>query len=120
MKLTGRTSVKEMQKHWIGKSEGAMIKFQVADSDKVIESYTTRPDTLFGTSYVVLAPELDIVNDLMTPDQEEAVHAYISEVETKSELERTSLNKDKTGVFTGSYVINLTTKQEIQFGLLIT
>ena len=106
-------SVKEMQKHWVGKSEGAMIKFQVADSDKVIESYTTRPDTLFGTSYVVLAPELDIVNDLMTPDQEEAVRAYISEVETKSELERTSLNKDKTGVFTGSYVINPATKQEI-------
>lgn len=106
-------SVKEMQKHWVGKSEGAMIKFKVADSDKVIESYTTRPDTLFGTSYVVLAPELDIVNDLMTPDQEEAVRAYISEVETKSELERTSLNKDKTGVFTGSYVINPATKQEI-------
>lgn len=106
-------SVKEMQKHWVGKSEGAMIKFQVAGSDKVIESYTTRPDTLFGTSYVVLAPELDIVNDLMTPEQEEAVRAYISEVETKSELERTSLNKDKTGVFTGSYVINPATKQEI-------
>ncbi|TLQ40228.1 leucine--tRNA ligase [Ruoffia tabacinasalis] len=106
-------SVKEMQKHWVGKSEGAMIKFQVAGSDKVIESYTTRPDTLFGTSYVVLAPELDIVYDLMTPEQEEAVRAYISEVETKSELERTSLNKDKTGVFTGSYVINPATKQEI-------
>lgn len=106
-------SVKEMQKHWVGKSEGAMIKFQVAGSDKVIESYTTRPDTLFGTSYVVLAPELDIVNELMTPEQEQAVRAYISEVETKSELERTSLNKDKTGVFTGSYVINPATKQEI-------
>lgn len=106
-------SVKEMQRHWVGKSEGAMIKFQIVGSDKVIESYTTRPDTLFGTSYVVLAPELDIVESLITPEQADAVHAYISEVATKSELERTSLNKDKSGVFTGSYVINPATKQEI-------
>ncbi|MGX7091242.1 leucine--tRNA ligase [Hutsoniella sourekii] len=106
-------SIKEMQRNWIGKSQGATIFFPVKDSDLVIESYTTRPDTLFGASYVVVAPEHKFVQSLITADQEAEVTAYIKEVELKSELERTSLNKDKTGVFTGSYVINPATGQEI-------
>lgn len=100
-------SVKEMQRNWIGRSVGADIKFKVADhDDQEIEVFTTRPDTLFGLSYVVLAPELDLVNELVTPEQAEAVKAYQEQTSRRSDLERTDLNKDKTGVFTGAYAIN--------------
>lgn len=100
-------SVKEMQRNWIGRSVGAAIKFKVADhDDQEIEVFTTRPDTLFGLSYVVLAPELDLVNELVTPAQAEAVKAYQEQTSRRSDLERTDLNKDKTGVFTGAYAIN--------------
>lgn len=97
-------SLKAMQRNWIGKSEGAIVKFKVSGHDATLQSYTTRPDTLFGATYFVLAPEHDLVKVVTTDEQREAVESYVRAVETKSELERTSLNKDKTGVFTGGYV----------------
>ncbi|MDT2768928.1 leucine--tRNA ligase [Globicatella sulfidifaciens] len=106
-------SIKAMQRNWIGKSEGAMVTFKIKDSDHEFKIYTTRPDTLFGASYTVLAPEHELVKLITTPEQQEAVEAYVKEVETKSELDRTSLNKDKTGVFTGAYAINPVDGQEI-------
>ncbi|KRN59201.1 leucine--tRNA ligase [Limosilactobacillus secaliphilus] len=100
-------NIKEMQRNWIGRSEGAKIYFKIADhDDQKIEVFTTRADTLFGASYVVLAPELDLVNEITTPDQKAAVKAYQEEASRRSDLERTDLNKDKTGVFTGAYAIN--------------
>ena len=107
-------SVKEMQRNWIGRSVGASIKFQVVDhADQEIEVFTTRPDTLFGLSYVVLAPELDLVNELVTPEQAAAVKEYQEQTSRRSDLERTDLNKDKTGVFTGAYAINPVNGQEV-------
>lgn len=100
-------SVKEMQRNWIGRSEGASVKFQVVGHDGVeIEVFTTRADTLFGASYVVLAPENELVDQLTTPEQKTAVDAYKEEASRRSDLERTKLSKEKTGVFTGAYVIN--------------
>ena len=98
--------IKEMQRNWIGRSVGAQVTFKVKDTDKSFEVFTTRPDTLFGCSYTVLAPENDLVKEITTPEQKEAVEAYIKSIESKSDLERTDLNKDKTGVFTGAYSIN--------------
>lgn len=106
-------SIKDMQRNWIGKSEGANVKFQLADSDLVLEAYTTRPDTLFGTSYIVMAPEHKLLDKIVKADNKKEIAAYVEKVEAKSELERTALNKDKTGLFTGSYVINPVTKEEI-------
>ena len=100
-------SVKEMQRNWIGRSEGASVKFKVVGHDGVeIEVFTTRADTLFGASYVVLAPENELVDQLTTPEQKAAVDAYKEEASRRSDLERTELSKEKTGVFTGAYVIN--------------
>lgn len=100
-------SVKEMQRNWIGRSEGASVKFKVVGHDGVeIEVFTTRADTLFGASYVVLAPENELVDQLTTPEQKAAVNAYKEEASRRSDLERTELSKEKTGVFTGAYVIN--------------
>lgn len=99
-------SVKEMQRNWIGRSEGASVFFDIADHDGRIEVFTTRPDTLFGASYVVLAPELDLVNELTMPEHKAEVEAYKETTSRRSDLERTDLNKDKTGVFTGAYAIN--------------
>ncbi|MFR0586608.1 leucine--tRNA ligase [Faecalicatena absiana] len=98
--------IKEMQRNWIGRSVGAQVTFQVKDSDKSFDVFTTRPDTLFGCTYTVLAPESDLVQEITTPEQKAAVDAYIKAIESKSDLERTDLNKDKTGVFTGAYAIN--------------
>lgn len=98
--------IKEMQRNWIGRSVGAQVTFKVKDTDKSFDVFTTRPDTLFGCSYTVLAPENDLVKEITTPEQKEAVEAYIKSIESKSDLERTDLNKDKTGVFTGAYAIN--------------
>ncbi|MEE8856891.1 MAG: leucine--tRNA ligase [Lactobacillus sp.] len=98
--------IKEMQRNWIGRSVGAQVTFQVKDSDKSFDVFTTRPDTLFGCTYTVLAPESDLVQEITTPEQKAAVDAYIKSIESKSDLERTDLNKDKTGVFTGAYAIN--------------
>ncbi|WP_019205303.1 leucine--tRNA ligase [Limosilactobacillus ingluviei] len=100
-------SVKEMQRNWIGRSVGAAVYFKVAgQEDKQIEVFTTRCDTLFGASYVTLAPELDLVDEITTPEQKAAVKAYQEAASRRSDLERTDLNKDKTGVFTGAYAIN--------------
>ncbi|MDC7233620.1 MAG: leucine--tRNA ligase, partial [Spirochaetales bacterium] len=98
-------SVKAMQKNWIGRSEGANVVFKTEDGDP-IEVYTTRPDTLFGATYMVLAPEHALVEKLTTADQKSAVDEYVRQANLKSDLERTELAKDKTGVFTGSYAIN--------------
>ena len=100
-------SVKEMQRNWIGRSEGASVFFPVVgDEDTKIEVFTTRADTLFGASYVVLAPEQELVDQLTTPEHKAEVEKYKEEASRRSDLERTDLNKDNTGVFTGSYVIN--------------
>ena len=100
-------STKEIQRNWIGKSEGAEVVFKVAGFDDVdFTVFTTRPDTLFGATYCVFAPELDLVDKITTDEQKEAVEKYKIEAACKSDLERTELNKDKTGVFTGSYAIN--------------
>lgn len=111
--LDWQDSIKEMQRNWIGKSEGALISFKHTNSDLILKTYTTRPDTLFGASYIVIAPEHKLTKQLITEEQKEVVETYLQKVETKSELERTSLNKEKDGVFTGSYVINPATQEPI-------
>jgi leucyl-tRNA synthetase len=95
-----------MQRNWIGRSEGANVKFQLENSEDVIEVYTTRPDTLFGATYMVLSPEHPFVKTITTENQRKAVDAYTRESSLKSDLERTELSKDKSGVFTGAYAIN--------------
>lgn len=100
------TSTKEMQRNWIGKSQGANVVFKIDGHDKEFTVFTTRCDTLFGATYCVMAPEHPFVSDITTPEQKEAVEAYQKLCQTKSDLERTDLNKDKTGVFTGAYAIN--------------
>ncbi|WP_449621386.1 leucine--tRNA ligase [Robertmurraya sp. Marseille-Q9965] len=99
-------SLKEMQRNWIGRSEGAEVTFQIDGHDEKFTVFTTRPDTLFGATYAVIAPEHDLVGKITTADQKEAVEAYLDQVKTKSDLERTDLAKDKTGVFTGAFAIN--------------
>ena len=99
-------SVKLSQKNWIGRSKGAEIEFQLEEYDNKIKVYTTRPDTIFGVTYLVLAPEHDLVAKVTTKDQKEAVDEYIDRASKKSDLERTELDKTKTGVFTGSYALN--------------
>ncbi|EXJ23081.1 Leucyl-tRNA synthetase [Alkalibacterium sp. AK22] len=103
--------IKDMQRNWIGKSEGAEITFKVKDSEHTFDVFTTRPDTLFGATYAVLAPESDLVDQITTPEQAEAVEAYRKEANLKSDLERTDLNKNKTGVFTGAYAVNPVTDE---------
>ncbi|MFT8825771.1 leucine--tRNA ligase [Liquorilactobacillus mali] len=108
-------NIKEQQRNWIGRSIGASIRFKVAGfDDKEIEVFSTRPDTIFGASAMVLAPELEIVKEITTPEQKDAVDAYIEEIAHKSDLERTDLAKDKTGVFTGAYVINPVNGKKVQ------
>lgn len=97
--------VKTMQKNWIGRSVGAEVEFSVEDSDEIIKVFTTRPDTLFGASFVALAPENPLVDKLVTSENREKVHSYVDEATKKSELERQE-NKEKSGVFTGRYAIN--------------
>ncbi len=104
--------IKTMQKNWIGRSEGAEVEFQIAGSGGKIVVFTTRPDTLFGSTFIVLAPENEMIKDLVTDDTREAVEAYCKNALKKSEIERQE-NKEKTGVFTGSYVINPATGKEI-------
>lgn len=99
-------SVKEMQRNWIGKSEGAQIKFPVFGTDDQIEVFTTRPDTLFGATYMVLAPEHELVSMITTPEQKEAVETYKDIAAKKSDQDRTDARRKKTGVFTGGYAIN--------------
>ncbi|MGK4153075.1 leucine--tRNA ligase [Kurthia gibsonii] len=106
-------NIKDMQRHWIGRSEGAEVDFKIKGTDKQFRVFTTRPDTLFGATYTVLAPEHEFVKDITTPEQKEAVQAYLDQVKMKSDLERTDLAKEKTGVFTGAYAINPINGQEV-------
>ena len=106
-------STKEMQRNWIGKSVGASVDFKVAGCDEKFTVFTTRCDTLFGATYCVLSPEHPLVETITTDAQKEAVEAYKKACASKSELERTELNKDKTGVFTGAYAINPVNGKEI-------
>ena len=106
-------STKEIQRNWIGKSTGALVNFKVADSEYDFTVFTTRCDTLFGATYCVLAPEHEIVNKITTKECQETVSKYQEECSKKSELERTELNKEKTGVFTGSYAINPVNNKKI-------
>ncbi|MFC7686758.1 leucine--tRNA ligase [Ureibacillus sp. GCM10028918] len=106
-------SIKDMQRNWIGRSEGAQVKFTVAGTKDQFEVFTTRPDTLFGATYAVLAPEHKLVDEITTAEQREAVEAYLEKVKMKSDLERTDLAKEKTGVFTGAFAINPINGKEI-------
>jgi len=99
-------STMEMQKHWIGKSEGAEVIFNVKDSNKTITVFTTRPDTLFGATYIVLAPEHPLVDEVTITAQKDKVKKYQEEASFKSDLERGETGKEKSGVFTGTYAIN--------------
>ena len=99
-------SIKMLQKNWIGRSEGALVKFGMRSAKCGIEVFTTRPDTLFGATYMVLSPEHPLVADITTPEQRAAVEEYQKKVASKSDLERTDLAKEKTGVFTGAFATN--------------
>ncbi len=99
-------SIKEMQRNWIGKSYGAMVTFQIDNSEKSFDIFTTRPDTLFGSTYCVFSPEHPLVEDLTTTEMKEKVEAYIEICATKSDMDRTDMSKEKTGVFTGAYAVN--------------
>ena len=105
-KLDWPEPIKIMQRNWIGKSTGAEVTFEIENGKGELTVYTTRPDTLFGVTYMVLSPEHPLVDKITTPDNKEAVEKYVHDAALKSDLERTDLNKDKTGVFTGAYAIN--------------
>ncbi len=106
-------SVKDMQRNWIGKSEGALVDFKIKGRDEKFTVFTTRCDTLFGATYCVLAPEHQLVQKIMGEKEKEDVLKYIDYAKSKSDLDRTDLNKDKTGVFIGSYAINPINGKEI-------
>lgn len=106
-------SIKLLQRNWIGRSEGAEVHFTAETNGQRITVFTTRPDTLFGATYMVLAPEHKLVDDLVTPEQLAAVTEYREKTSRKSDLERTELSKEKTGVFTGAYAINPVNGQRI-------
>ena len=107
-------SLKAMQRNWIGKSVGAEIDFKIEGTDKVFTVFTTRADTVFGVSYCVLAPEHKLVEEIVAEGQRAAVEEYLDIVKRKSDLERTDLNKDKTGVFTGAYAINPVNGEKVE------
>ena len=106
-------STKEMQRNWIGKSIGAHVIFKIKDTDKEFKVFTTRCDTLFGATYCVMSPEHELVDLITSADKKEEVDAYKKVCASKSDLERTELNKDKTGVFIGAYAINPVNDKEI-------
>ena len=106
-------STKDMQRNWIGKSVGAEVIFKIKNTDKEFTVFTTRCDTLFGATYCVMSPEHPFVDLITTPEQKDAVRAYQMEAAKKSDLDRTDLNKEKTGVFTGAYAINPVNGREI-------
>ena len=103
----------ELQRNWIGKSKGTIVTFNVKGTDRTFEVFTTRADTLFGCSYCCLAPEHPLVKEITTKKQEKEINDYIEKASSKSDLDRTELNKDKTGVFTGSYAINPINNEEV-------
>ncbi|MDB4459060.1 leucine--tRNA ligase [bacterium] len=106
-------SLRDMQRNWIGRSEGAEVDFKVDGANETITVFTTRPDTLFGATYMVLSPEHRLVDLLTTDEQKEAIKAYQNTAARKSDLERTELAKDKTGVFTGAYAINPVNEEKV-------
>ncbi len=106
-------AIKTMQRNWIGRSEGANVIFPLENSSDSIEVYTTRPDTLFGATYMVLAPEHPLVQKITTDEQKKAVEEYITKTSHKSDLERTDLAKEKSGVFTGAYAVNPVNDEKI-------
>lgn len=110
-------AVKESQRNWIGKSEGALVKFSVKGSDDFIEVFTTRPDTIFGVSFVTLAPEHELVSKITTPEQKEAVEAYIEATSKRSERDRMADVKTISGVFTGAYAEHPITKEPVPIWL---
>ncbi len=112
-KLNWSESLKIMQRNWIGKSEGANVTFQLEDKSDSIVVYTTRPDTLFGATYMVLAPEHKLVSIITIDAQKQAVEDYVKQARMKSDLERTDLAKGKTGVFTGAYAINPVNREKV-------
>ena len=112
-KIDWPESTKEMQRNWIGKSTGAHVTFKIKDSNKTFTVFTTRPDTLFGATYCVLAPEHDLVDIITTEEHKIEVDDYKKVCASKSDLERTELNKEKTGVFIGAYAINPVNNKEI-------
>jgi len=105
--------IKEMQRNWIGKSEGAYIIFPLYGYDDVLKVFTTRPDTIFGATYIVVAPEHPLLGKIVSPDHKKEVEDYKQQALMKSELARVNLSKEKTGVFTGAYAINPATKEKI-------
>ena len=107
------SSTLEMQRNWIGKSEGCIVVFKIKGRDETFEVFTTRVDTLYGCTYCCLAPEHPLVKEITTDAQKEEVEAYVARCASKSDLERTDLNKDKTGVFTGAYAINPVNGREV-------
>ncbi len=108
-------NIKELQRNWIGRSEGVEINFSIKDSpEDPIKVYTTRPDTLFGATYMVIAPEHPLVDKIVSEEQKTAVKDYVEVTQKKSDFDRTEVNKDKTGVFTGSYAINPLSKEEME------
>ena len=106
-------SIKELQRNWIGRSEGANVLFELPSIGKKLEVFTTRHDTLFGATYIVIAPEHPLVNELVTEEQKNLVTNYIEKTSKKSDLDRTELNKDKSGVFLGCYAINPVNSKQI-------
>lgn len=104
-------NIKEMQRNWIGRSVGAEIEFEVNKSKEKFDIFTTRADTIYGATYIVMAPEHELVNKITTADQKSKVAEYIEQASHKSDLDRTDLNQDKTGVFTGAYAVNPITKE---------
>lgn len=106
-------SIKDMQRNWIGRSTGAEITFKVANSQQSFAVFTTRPDTIFGATYMVMAPDKELVDQITTPEQKAAVKEYQAETSRKSDLDRTDLNTEKTGVFTGAYAINPVNGQQV-------
>ena len=112
-KLDWPEPIKIMQRNWIGKSVGAEVTFEIEGGHGDLKVYTTRPDTLFGVTYMVLSPEHPLVEKITTSACREAVREYVREASLKSELERTELNKDKTGVFTGAYAVNPLNEQRV-------
>ncbi len=107
-------SVKDMQRNWIGKSIGATITFKVENSTQTFDVFTTRPDTIYGVTYTVIAPDHKLVEQLTTSNQKAEVEQYVQLVKNKTDLERTELNKDKSGVFTGSYAINPVNGEKVE------
>ncbi|MCH4362631.1 leucine--tRNA ligase [Staphylococcus haemolyticus] len=106
-------SIKDMQRNWIGRSEGARVSFEIENKDASIDVFTTRPDTIYGTTFLVLSPEHSLVNEITSEDKLEAVKKYQEDSSKKSDLERTDLAKDKSGVFTGAYAINPLTGKKL-------